>query len=361
MHHPRLILRALRRGLIPACVLVLGWNPAVPASPVQARKPDQPVASPVDAPHPAFARALRAQKAGEHEKAVRAYTRIIQAGSTDPEVLAGASYNRGILLLKVGDHDQAIHDFTRALEAKPGWPEAHYNRGAAAQHAGRMEMAADDFTRVIRLTPGFVPARFQRAQVRIAGNDLHQAAHDLVRVLELDPSHTRASIALGLIRVDQGRLGEAVAVYTRGLAAQPARPRLHFHRANALYCLGRIRRAVADLESSLEMDPGHAASANNLAWILATSPDPGIRDPGRAVALARLAVAAARDTTGHLDTLAAAQASRGDFKAAVEIQEQALALARAEGRDAAGFARRLGLYRQGRALTVPAPGPDRDS
>jgi len=67
---------------------------------------------------------------------------------------------------------------------------------------------------------------------------------------------------------------------------------------------------------------------NNLAWILALSPDPDVRDGPRAVELAQRACADAHYLNPQfLNTLAAAQASTGRFDLAVKTLQRAIAIA----------------------------------
>lgn len=99
------------------------------------------------------------------------------------------------------------------------------------------------------------------------------------------------------------------------------------------------------------MRPDFEKVANNLAWLLATSPDPSIRRPADAVRFAERAAEFSDGTApGVLDTLAAAYASAGRFDEALRAQERALALAREVGEPtlAADFEGRLRLYRAGR-------------
>ena len=76
-------------------------------------------------------------------------------------------------------------------------------------------------------------------------------------------------------------------------------------------------------------DKGNLTARNNLAWLLATSSDPALRDGARAVTLAE-PVAITYDSWGYLDTLAAAWAERGDFTAAVRTQKRAIKFAETE-------------------------------
>jgi hypothetical protein len=86
-----------------------------------------------------------------------------------------------------------------------------------------------------------------------------------------------------------------------------------------------------------------------LAWELATAPDPGLRDGARAVRLARPVREDRPADVVAADVLAAALAESGDFAAAVEVGEQALAAARARGDHgpAQAISTRLARYRGG--------------
>ena len=106
-----------------------------------------------------------------------------------------------------------------------------------------------------------------------------------------------------------------------------------FAGAAAIYeARGDYREAIANHRSALQNDPANLVSQNNLAFLLATAPEAGERNPAEALALAmqvcsqtnfRLAPA--------LDTLAAAQAAAGQFDEAVETAQKAANLADAAG------------------------------
>ncbi len=134
----------------------------------------------------------------------------------------------------------------------------------------------------------------------------------------------------------------------------------HAHLGDALLERGRTAEAVAHWEESLRLRPSFLEVANNLAWVLATTPDPAVRDARRAVAVAEQAVAIAEhpgvanptERASVLDTLAAAQAAAGRFPEAARTAGEALALAERAGAAelAAELAQRQGLYRSGMAF-----------
>ncbi|MBI3848903.1 MAG: tetratricopeptide repeat protein [Verrucomicrobia bacterium] len=115
----------------------------------------------------------------------------------------------------------------------------------------------------------------------------------------------------------------------------------------------RLEGKPADAEAALRealgiragaAGAGNAVAINDLAWDLATSEDPSLRDGQRAVAFAEKAVAATdRKDPRLLDTLAAAYAEFGDFSKAVSAQQEAIALLLSE-KEKADYLARVKLY-----------------
>jgi tetratricopeptide (TPR) repeat protein len=100
---------------------------------------------------------------------------------------------------------------------------------------------------------------------------------------------------------------------------------------------------------AIKHDPKLARAYQSAAWMLATCPDEKIRNPKTALEAARRAMEF--DPGGdprYLDTLAAAQASAGQYDAAQKTIRRALEAAPAEA--AALYRGRLELYAAGHAL-----------
>jgi tetratricopeptide (TPR) repeat protein len=90
------------------------------------------------------------------------------------------------------------------------------------------------------------------------------------------------------------------------------------------------KKALAAYERALTFEPVRAELMNNLAWLLLTSPDLQLRDPPRALILARRAVEI-RPLGSFLDTLGLACWANGFLDEAVAAEQDA-ALADPAGR-----------------------------
>ncbi|MCF8033822.1 MAG: M48 family metalloprotease [Desulfarculaceae bacterium] len=128
--------------------------------------------------------------------------------------------------------------------------------------------------------------------------------------------------ALGLEqRVKQSTVTRLV---EQEIAAHPHDARLQMQLGALLFEQGRQRQGLARMEGALALAPGDPEVINGLAWCLATAKDPKLRDPRRALALARQAVTLS--PSAHIwDTLAEAYFVNGDPRRAVAAARAALA------------------------------------
>jgi cytochrome c-type biogenesis protein CcmH/NrfG len=134
-----------------------------------------------------------------------------------------------------------------------------------------------------------------------------------------------------------------------------AQPGVYYLLGSALLKLHRASEAVVALRSELQLQPNFPEALDQLAWTLATHPDPNARNGREAVEVAQRFVQVMRGNAASVDVLAAAYAEAGDFNQAIRLAQQAQSEAVSHGDTAhAGrIAQRIARYRAGQAWRDP--------
>ena len=244
-------------------------------------------------------------------------------------------YNLGNALFRKGEVDEAIAAFEKALQLAPQFAEAHNNLGAALLRKGRADEAIACFQSALRYNPDYANAHNTLCAALLQTGRLDEAiAH--VRALGAVRADLAMSYAnLGNVLLEKGRADEAILYLGQALVGDPNNPLSHTNLGNALLQKGRADEALVHFRRALELRPDDADIQNNLAWMLATSPQAKIRDGKTALELAQRAN---RITGGEnpnvLDTLGAAYAADGQFGEAISTARRAIDLAQARGQEA---------------------------
>ena len=120
---------------------------------------------------------------------------------------------------------------------------------------------------------------------------------------------------------------------------------------------GEFEEAITYYRRALQVQPDAPEAHTELAWLLATDPDPRIRDPIEAVRLAeRASRLTDRKNAAVLDVLAAAYAAAGRFNEAVATARSALAAlppSASQSELAGSIQHRLDLYVKSRPYLRP--------
>lgn len=262
---------------------------------------------------------------------------------------AWARNRRGELEADAGQDQPALADFQVAISLDPDCSLAIHNRAVTLAQQNQYEAALRDFNRVIELNPGLAVAYQNRAELLAAIGRLDDAVRDYNQALEGLPNVGALYRGRGNAYERLGDDAKALADFNHAIQIEPNNADAYNQRGSLAAEQGNFDQALTDFRLAISHDDKWAEAHRNLAWLLATCPNPNIRNPQEAIAAAEHAASLA-PTHDYLmlDTLAAAYASAGDFDKAADFQQQALAAAPPE--HLVPLQERLALYRQGRAF-----------
>ena len=271
--------------------------------------------------------AVRYLEVGQMDAATDELREAIRLAPEFPD----AHYNLGGVLQSQGATFQAIAAYRQAIAFDPTYGEAHNNLGALLENIGDHANAVAHYRLAIEFQPRLAAGHFNLANALMIGSRddpafdaaFDEAVAELNRAVELDPNYTEAHSRLGGLYVGDGQLREGIAEYRKALA----------------------------------LDPSHVRALVELAWLLATAPESGMRNAVEALELVRRATPLlGEEHPVLLDTLAAAYATNGRFEEALETARRAAELSRLtpgfEAR-AALIEQRLGSYLAHRPFRMP--------
>ena len=290
---------------------------------------------------------------GRIEEAMEHYHKAIQLNPNYSESLN----NLGYALAGKGRFDEAIENYRKAIQINPDF-SALNNLGFALAAQGRFDEAIENYRKAIQINPNS-PGTLDNLGIALASQGrFDEAIENYRKAIQINPTNVIALDNLGRALASQGRFDEAIENFHKAIQINPNHPDAFFGFGIALTQSGRTKEAVAQYREALRLNPNLAGALNNLAWVLAASPDDELRHGAEAVRLAERAC----ELTHYgeplfIGTLAAAYAEAGRFPEAVTTEEKAEQLATAAGLTAVAAKERelLELYRAGKPYREPAP------
>ncbi|MDA8744134.1 tetratricopeptide repeat protein [Rubripirellula amarantea] len=251
---------------------------------------------------------------------------------------------RAILHREEGQLDEAMADLDKAIAMAPKDPMTLLQRSGLALERDDLRSAKADFRAAIQVMPLIAEADEGielRMQIAIAEKRNADAINDAKLLVDRAPDSTFRKLRLATLYTIDERPRKAIEVLTDILAGDPENVGVLRTRGDALLSVGDHKAAIADYESAIaaigNLDPQEASKRdideasglyNNLAWVLATSPNDDIRNGARALELAEKSAELTNHEAPHiLSTLAAAYAEQGDYENARKWSGKAVELA----------------------------------
>ncbi len=267
----------------------------------------------------ALARELR-----RHERQSEAEAILAEAVGRFPEQ-AELRLEFGLALARSGAFDSAIEALATAIRQQPAYAEAHRELGCLLGSRGHTETAAFHLGRAIDLQPDSTRSRLCLGDSELAVGEIDRAITHYRSALALEPLEAKILSRLGDAHAIRGDLGAAIPHYRRALEQNPNLPATSQNLSGALRAGGDDLAAAGILEAALDLSPRDSGLLFSLAFILASTDEPTLRNGIAALGYAeRAAEVEGQPGAQTLDAQAAAYAELGRFELAIEIASRAL-------------------------------------
>lgn len=290
---------------------------------------------------------------GRHQEAIEHYREAIRVR---PDYFR-AHTNLGMALAATGQFPKAFEHLHRAIELQPESVDAHRSLGNALARAGRRAEAIDEYQAALALQPDDPQTLNNLGDTLITIGRFPQAIDCLQQAVRLDPGYAEAHNNLGIAMTNTGRLPEAIAEFNAALHLAPDFAGALTNLGYALTRANRFPEAIEHLERAVQLDPDSADARVLLgAALISTGKIP------QAINHCRAAIRLKPDSVEAYANLAQSLSLANQSAEAVATAQKGIAIARANGQDAA--ARQLQewladlqaeLKRKGKATPSPQP------
>jgi tetratricopeptide (TPR) repeat protein len=142
---------------------------------------------------------------GEIDRAIVAYTRILDSGQFQAQAYLG----RGRANLAAGETETGLADLSRAAELEPDSPEIAEEMADGLFTRDRFDDAAESYSRAISIGGDNAKVRYRLAASLVQLGRADEAGPELEAALRLDPSHGEARFLYAKLLNAEGRYAEA--------------------------------------------------------------------------------------------------------------------------------------------------------
>ncbi|MCL2117464.1 MAG: tetratricopeptide repeat protein [Planctomycetaceae bacterium] len=274
-----------------------------------------------------FAAAIRVQEE-KFDEALKIYDRLaeLMPRSFVPQI------QKAEVLQEQKKYDDAMAVLDALRSREPGNPMVLLQRGKLFAEMEDYDAAMRDIDSTLRLTGDMPELETNAYAVKITILCKQEKFAEALTGLQKLPAAKRNSLSYKLMAVQVYAMAKsnepALKLLDEMLAELPDNQGIKRFRGDMLLGLGRHKEAIGVYNELLEAGDEDDGVYNNLAWVLATSPDDSLRDGKLALEYAMKSSELTHYKKPHiLSTLASAYAELGDFDNAVKWIEKGLELA----------------------------------
>jgi len=193
---------------------------------------------------------------GRYAEAAKAYEELIKEDPNDGALYASLAGTYGVM----GRYDDALKMLDKAEQIAPLNPETYHNRGVILERQGKPQEAAKQYATALRYNSDYEPSR--AALVRLTGSaNVNRPRTDAEKLAATLAERASTEARKGDYQGAMKTLDEAEKI-------APRFAMVHQYRSNVAFLMGDRARAIAALETALEIEPDNALFRTNLQRLM---------------------------------------------------------------------------------------------
>jgi tetratricopeptide (TPR) repeat protein len=253
--------------------------------------------------------------------------------------------------------ERAMNQFANAIRLDPNFHDAYHNRAVLRAQKGQFDMAEADFRAAIRIYPRHFRAHNGLAGILANKGDNAGAEAEYKESIRWFPDFLDAHVNYSMLLERLGRHAEAMLHLSEAVRINAKHAEAYHMMASILLNQGKEQEACAVMAQCIALRPDFVPVRLNLAWVLAVSANPAVRNP-QAAAMALgdvMKIPGADRDIEALRVAAAVAAANGKFPDAVAAASQCVNIAQqanAPQQFLAAVRGQLNEYQQGRPLVI---------
>lgn len=264
-------------------------------------------------------------------------TDLFNATRAKPSVIAALSaavlaYCSIVTVSQIRQWKNSEAVFRRALAVTPRNYIAHLNLAVALIRKGSSDEAESHVRQALQIHSKDPMPYVLLGSIEHQRTNFPAAISNYNRAVALNPDAPLPRYLLAGALLNSGQFAQAKEHFAVLTSVEQYKPEVHASLGEIFAAEKNAPVAIQQYREALKLRPDWPVVMNNLAWLLATNPDPQLRDGTEAVRLAQRACELARNEEPlFLGTLGAAYAETGRFAEAVASAKRAQALAFQKG------------------------------
>ncbi|MGH7990463.1 MAG: tetratricopeptide repeat protein [Limisphaerales bacterium] len=254
---------------------------------------------------------------------------------------------QGYDALSKGNYEKALSCWNEVLSLEPNNADAYINRGNTYAVTRHWDQAIKNYNEAIRLNPNYGLAYGNRGNTHYQKGELDEAMTDWSKAIQLNPNNAEIYYSRAGGYQTKKIWDKAIEDDNEAIRLSPNWPDVYYERGNAYRAKGDWNNAISDWNETIRLNPKVSEPLNSLAWLLATCPNPLIRNGAKAVEAATKACDLSEwKKWNHVGTLGAAYAEADDFAQAIKYQTQSMNMEGISEKYRIEAQQRLDLYKQ---------------